>query len=381
MQKTKSFRWISTILFLSTLAFQTGELVELNRMLNARKTLQFAGSSNIAFTVQAGTVGSVLDYKKLPSGNYGLQIRLEGSKWSHLSEEKRTVWVYDWKNQSDDIRACKNEACTQIAKSLDVATHAQVLRQQQGLQERPLPTSGRWSERNDSADTAASVNTCSGWNCQSAPAPAQQVERIQEQLTPASINQITEQLTGRLTFSGGTPTIARCNNIMSNDGTIGEYGQLLLNAMKRSKYGVGENNIFLKANAGQVTGRNILPLCPKFNQLDTDSKWKVRLRMWAALGDEESDCNPNVPHGQFATVNGRRVRLNPKAGWGMFAAELHAADRNWRGSDCQGNIKDVRVQITCAVDTVARVNGQYFGPLNRYKTQILPKMKRIKECF
>jgi hypothetical protein len=74
----------------STLAFNVGEQVELEAYLNARSDARFTkGSNNIATTLSKGTRGEVMETKKMPSGNFGIKMKVEGG--SHRGE---SFWVY-----------------------------------------------------------------------------------------------------------------------------------------------------------------------------------------------------------------------------------------------------------------------------------------------
>lgn len=74
----------------ATLAFNKGDMVELEAYLNARSTASFMKSSgNIATTLTKGTKGEILESKKMPSGNFGLKMKVESGP--HAGE---AYWVY-----------------------------------------------------------------------------------------------------------------------------------------------------------------------------------------------------------------------------------------------------------------------------------------------
>ena len=74
----------------STLAFNVGEQVELEAFLNARSDARFSkGSNNIATTLSKGTRGEVVETKKMPSGNFGIKMKVDGG--AHRGE---SFWVY-----------------------------------------------------------------------------------------------------------------------------------------------------------------------------------------------------------------------------------------------------------------------------------------------
>jgi hypothetical protein len=74
----------------SSLAFKKGDVVELEAFLNARSSASFMKSSaNITATLTKGTKGEILESKKMPSGNFGLKMKVENGP--HAGE---AYWVY-----------------------------------------------------------------------------------------------------------------------------------------------------------------------------------------------------------------------------------------------------------------------------------------------
>ncbi len=63
--------------------------------LNARSSLSFRGTRNILTTVPKGTTGEILERWKLPSGNFGIKLKIQtvGSAGTSLREGEE-IWVY-----------------------------------------------------------------------------------------------------------------------------------------------------------------------------------------------------------------------------------------------------------------------------------------------
>lgn len=88
MKKTHSLLLLSSLsLGLNALAvFNSGDLIELSQSLNARTSLNFyKNADNVKKVLSAGTFGLVEESTQLPSGNYGVKIRLDSGD---------AYWVY-----------------------------------------------------------------------------------------------------------------------------------------------------------------------------------------------------------------------------------------------------------------------------------------------
>ncbi|MGZ3809318.1 MAG: hypothetical protein ACXVCE_14635, partial [Bacteriovorax sp.] len=73
----------------SMLAFKVGDQIELEAYLHARSRADFTKGSKIETTLSKGTRGEVVESKKMPSGNYGIKMKVENG--SHKGE---SYWVY-----------------------------------------------------------------------------------------------------------------------------------------------------------------------------------------------------------------------------------------------------------------------------------------------
>lgn len=79
-----------TLVISSVLAFKVGEHVELIDYLNARSSAHFLSrSGNIKTQLPAGTKGVVQDSKKMPSGNFGIQLKIENGP-----RKGESYWIY-----------------------------------------------------------------------------------------------------------------------------------------------------------------------------------------------------------------------------------------------------------------------------------------------
>jgi hypothetical protein len=82
------------IIFLAPLllltSFNKDDLVEVENFINARSSANFTKNvKNTRTTLSKGTVGKIAEYKKLPTGNYGLKVVVQNGP--HKDE---TYWVY-----------------------------------------------------------------------------------------------------------------------------------------------------------------------------------------------------------------------------------------------------------------------------------------------
>lgn len=199
---------------------------------------------------------------------------------------------------------------------------------------------------------------------------------------PVPVKPIAPRPTKRVTVTrvsflnrGGKGIDLRCRSFIDGYGNYGKYGHTIASLMSGSL-----KRFYTRSNA-------LSEICPNFNRFDDDLKIKAWTWFWMVLANEESDCNVNKYHPTHLS-NGQR--LNPTKGWGMWAAELSSYMRGTRPM-CSGDIKTSRVQMTCAVATMANTQlsrgrgvlyrGSYWGPVRRYASQIAPNMKGFKACF
>ncbi len=171
---------------------------------------------------------------------------------------------------------------------------------------------------------------------------------------------------------------ATCRSqFISSDGNYGSVGRQIATLINSEPYrGRFMNNSSLRA------------ICPRYSSLSAEQKTQAWVWFWMVLANEESTCNASLFHATHLP-NGRR--LNPKPGYGLFAAELYPQHRQWRGRMCQGNIRQSSTQVNCAVHTMAATqlargrgvlwSGSYWGPVRRVNRQIMPNMRGFKSCF
>ena len=92
-----------SLAFLQVLSASAGTITFTEDGLNARSSLRFRGSANVRTTVPKGTEGDVLERFKLPSGNYGIKLKVtklgDDSTSLNIGEE---IWVYY--HQDADLR-------------------------------------------------------------------------------------------------------------------------------------------------------------------------------------------------------------------------------------------------------------------------------------
>jgi hypothetical protein len=402
---------LAVVILLTNAAFKKGDTVQLGRNLNGRTNLNFKKSAdNIKLLVKAGTIASVMDYRRLKSGNYGVQVRLDGPEYKNTPESERTVWIYDWKDRDDDVKACADEQCLEPAREMAQAGWAQAIQDQTGTTQTPEPVVLERPKIEAPISTAA----CQGWDCSPAPATADTQEQIQaltealptaredyEEEQEVTADDVNENISGKnvasgLIFDGGALLPKACHDIVDNHGRVGPVGELLLKSMFRSKYGAGDNNIFLKDTImGSYQQGRPYGICPGFAKMDRQQKASSLLVLFAALAFKEGSCSKVNDH------------MAIQRAYGRWSAEKSAASRSLRGEDCLGDIRTDKVQVNCAVDTIAAYGKQglmdgndfmgsgYFQPLQDWnKTSIYSKrhkkyvpytsvkkyMQRIKQC-
>jgi hypothetical protein len=176
------------------------------------------------------------------------------------------------------------------------------------------------------------------------------------------------------------PFAEACSGFIQRDGHYGKIGQELVRNMKKTPY----KDQYLRS-------KSLSQVCPNYKNLKAQQKLQAWVWFWMVLSNEESSCQVETPHGTHAKVAGRWIRINPKEGYGLFAAELYGGDRQWRGDMCRGNMKTMKVQVSCAIHTMydrhlaegegAYTKSSYWGPVRRLDKQIVPNMGLYKPCF
>lgn len=108
---------------------QVGEYIQTNIALRGRTSSNFITSSNIRVrSLAIGTVGKVLKVVRVGNrGNEGVQILLQGDKYKTWSKARRTVWVYNWTNRTNDIKQCSDETCQTEAPTMASASHTRTV--------------------------------------------------------------------------------------------------------------------------------------------------------------------------------------------------------------------------------------------------------------
>lgn len=176
------------------------------------------------------------------------------------------------------------------------------------------------------------------------------------------------------------PLAPICGEFIKSNGQLGPVGKQLKNYMLRKPY----KEAFLDR-------QSLVEFCPGYSGLSKRDKVQAWVWFWMVLSNEESSCNPNAVHPTHAKINGEWIRINPKDGYGLFAAELYGGDRKWRGPECQGDMKSLKVQLKCAVQTMYQTQLQdkkgvhhpysYWGPVRRSVAQIVPNMNQFAPCY
>lgn len=174
------------------------------------------------------------------------------------------------------------------------------------------------------------------------------------------------------------PLVKACTKFIKEDGGYGVWGKEVNKQMNREEF----KEAYLK-------DKSLKAYCPNFPVLSDQEKLHAWTWFWMVLANQESTCDANEYHPTHVKIKGKRKRINNKEGWGLFAGELHGGDRDWRGENCEGNMKDVKVQVSCAVSTMfdqqlnkgrgARTMSSYWGPIQR--NEVLANMTLFKACF
>jgi hypothetical protein len=351
---------------------------------------------NISTVLKTGTHGEILSKKLLPSGNYGMEVRV-------LSGESagKTLWVYynlkhpdialyetapqNWEVGSQPVPAPAMEKAQgmkalrdtpafkapapKVARNFDppsVALHKVTV----------LPEADRIRrKKQDMADTPAlrnSLNTISHTN-----------EVIRNTGTPPCVecslaNEAGQSISLRRPTKGMDPA---CDMMMNAQGKMGPAGRAVYSIMSEPSY----RSFYLR-------GDSLGGFCPKFKNLTSAQKLEAWTWFWTALGQEESSCNPKLRHPTtYRDSRGRMSILNPREGYGMWAMEKDANVRASRGTACS-NIGSVEGQARCSIDIMTRTQlargreadvrvGSYWGPVMRGNSQIMPHMRRLNLCF
>lgn len=351
---------ISSLLCTVFLAGFTGKekYVELEGAVNGRSSANFAGSSNVRTVLNKGTRGEILAYTKLPSGNYGIKMKVSsGPRTGEI------FWVYHRVGNSELALfedAPNSRSPSRSTSSVEKAKGAET---KKDVPATPVPVP-RPAPRGDVSDTIDLINNTNS-----------RVNGQGQNCTECSTNTTT----GARSTLNGYGVARACSSLMNSQGQLGEHGQSLVSIMAEPKYA----RYFLGSNA-------LGSFCPKFNTLSTAQKLNAWAWFWTVLAHEEASCNVTQVHGTHIWRNGKLSRLNPYQGYGLWALEKDANVRAWRGAACR-SINTAAKQARCAVDILASTSlskgrtgvssSSYWGPVRRGADQIRPQMRRFALCF
>ncbi len=114
--------------------FVKNQVVELEQHLKARAFANFLPSTdNVITTLPKGTKGSLVDYKKFNSGNYGLKIRVMGGEF-----DGQEVWVY-YRTESPGIKLFEKDNLNDPTEKVEKARSVQSQRNLQAYKEQKIP--------------------------------------------------------------------------------------------------------------------------------------------------------------------------------------------------------------------------------------------------
>ena len=335
--------------------------MELEGFLNGRSSASFtANDRNIIETLSKGTRGEILEYKRLPSGNYGLKIRVVSG-----GNNGGVYWIYHRLANSDlalyeQVPPAWGAHSARSVASVEKAKGVETVREVQGRE-----ASARYAEK-----TVALINKTNS-DVRSAGQPG---------CVNCSISPTAGQ--GNILRPAKTRGMSNaCSNLMNGNGQLGPYGQSVFSIMAEPRY------------AAYFTASNALgQFCPKFNQLTASQKLTAWTWFWTALAKEESSCNLTQRHGTtYRDRNGNLRVLNPREGYGLWALERDRNVRRWRGAACN-DISTAAGQARCSIDIMkstqlakgrtAGINSMsYWGPVRRGQSQLMPHMRRLTLCF
>jgi hypothetical protein len=129
MKKFKKLTHLFLLLpILSLLAFKSGDQVELLNYLNARDSAKFSKSDkNLLTLLDIGTKGEILEAKKMPSGNFGLKIKITNGQ-----KKGETYWIYH-NLKLPNIKLTDTTSSVLPAESVEKAKTAELLEKQNGI--------------------------------------------------------------------------------------------------------------------------------------------------------------------------------------------------------------------------------------------------------
>lgn len=119
-----------SLIITSVLAFKVGEQVELEAYLNARSSAAFLkNSGNVKTVLSKGTKGEVLESKKMPSGNYGIKIKVQTGP-----RRGESYWLY-YDLKSPKMKLFDAKKLEQRPEQIDQARLAELTARQEAIRE------------------------------------------------------------------------------------------------------------------------------------------------------------------------------------------------------------------------------------------------------
>lgn len=352
--------------------------IELEGYFYGRENPNFRSQDkNIDSVLKTGTRAEILSHKQLPSGNYGLQVKV----MSGVSAGK-TLWVY-YNNKNPDIalyeKAPQNwETGSQAVRTTNVekAQGMKTLRETPAVKP-PAPVVAKPAPRpaTPSADTAQVRNALTRINHSN--------EVVRTAGTPPCVNCSLPTTSGQtLRIRPGSKGMdPACSMMMSSSGQMGAVGRSVFSIMSEPQ----NKQFYTRSDA-------LGGFCPKFRTLTPTERLQAWTWFWTALAQEESSCNPKLRHPtHYRDGRGRLAILNPREGFGMWAMEKDANIRRNRGAACS-NIASAEGQARCSIEIMRQTqlakgrnadvrSGSYWGPVMRGQSQIMPHMRRLSLCF
>ncbi|NUN06315.1 MAG: hypothetical protein HUU57_11190 [Bdellovibrio sp.] len=366
---------LSSVLSTFLLAGFSGKekYVELTGFLNGRENANFSGNANIVSVLRKGTQGEIIARATLPSGNIGYQILVTegpatGKFWVYHNIKNSDLKLYEQKPTKQNP-APKETTATATARAVEtVRDTAAVPSNKNTSAPKAAEKKTELVKPNDSRAVVEAINKTNdrvgavGTLCTDCLAPRAGKDSL-------------------LAAPGSRRQSQACSSFMNSQGEIGPDGQTVFNLMASEPY------------AKLFTAKNALGnFCPKFNTLNDTQKLQAWTWFWTSLAMEESSCDPQRIHGTtYKDRNGKIRILNPTEGYGLWAMERDRNRRAWRGDACT-NISTVYGQAKCSIDIMAKTqlergrtakvsSGGYWGPVHRGDSQLMPHMKRMRQCF
>lgn len=379
---------------------------ELANFLEKQRTLSPTADSykNSSTVLEKGNRVEILEFKKLPSGTFGIHIKIVGGPranenfWVEHKAEDSALSLYEsspdsWKvggtaRRTFDVNKARGgflnknmEAIFQEAnvKKEEPKTEAmEATTKKQDTKPRKAPSADAESK---AKSTANSID------------PKKAIELIsQSNLTlrkagePKCVNCSIAPVSGEETLLRPRTTrgVSRaCSKLMDSSGHLGPTGKNIFSIMAEAKY------------ARYFTSNNSLGgFCKNFNNLTDAQKLQAWTWFWTALAQEESGCIENRKHETtYIGYDGLTHTLNRYEGHGLWTLERNpnVRRRNKRGAACE-KIKTAEDQARCSIDIMvktqlakgrpARIRSEsYWGPIHYGEKKLMPHMRRLKTCF